>query len=64
MTPRKSKTDPEIIEMPPQKMAVVYGKGTPEQVFPQIMPALRRALSITFLSSFVIARTDNDIAII
>ena len=40
MVPRKSKTDPEIKELPPQKMAVVYGKGTPEQVFPQVMPAL------------------------
>ena len=41
MTPRKSsKTDPQVLEMPRQKMAVVYGKGTPEQVFPQLMPAL------------------------
>ena len=40
MAPRKLKTDPEIVEIPPQKMAVVYGKGTPDQVFPQMMPAL------------------------
>jgi hypothetical protein len=40
MSPRKSKTDPEIIEMPPQKMAVVQGKGTPDEVFPEVMPAL------------------------
>ena len=41
MTPRKSsKTDPQILEMPPQKMAVVYGKGTPDKVFPELMPAL------------------------
>jgi hypothetical protein len=40
MSPRKSKTDPMIIEMPPQKMAVVQGKGTPDKVFPEIMPAL------------------------
>jgi hypothetical protein len=40
MSPRKSKTDPEIIEMPPQKMAVVQGKGTPDKVFPEVMPAL------------------------
>ena len=41
MAPRKpSQTDPQILEMPRQKMAVVYGKGTPEKVFPQLMTAL------------------------
>ena len=41
MTPRKSsKTEPQILEMPPQKMAVVYGKGAPDKVFPEVMPAL------------------------
>ncbi|MDD5038083.1 MAG: GyrI-like domain-containing protein [Dehalococcoidales bacterium] len=40
MTPRQSKTDPQILEIPPQKMAVVYGKGTPDKVFPELMPAL------------------------
>ena len=41
MAPRKpGKTDPQILEMPRQKMAVVYGKGTPEKVFPRLMPAL------------------------
>ena len=41
MTPRKpSKTDPQIIEMPPQKMAVVQAKGAPDKVFPETMPAL------------------------
>ncbi len=41
MTPRKSsKTDPQILEMPSQKMAVVYGKGAPDKVFPALMPAL------------------------
>ena len=41
MTPRKSsKTDPQIREIPPQKMAVVYGKGTPDKVFSEVMPAL------------------------
>ena len=40
MTPRKSKTDPQITEMPPQKVAVVQGKGTPQQVFSELMPAL------------------------
>ncbi len=40
MTPRKSKTDPQILEMPPQKMAVVRGKGAPDKVFSEVMPAL------------------------
>ncbi len=41
MPPRKSsKTDPQILEMPPQKMAVVYGKGAPDKVFAELMPAL------------------------
>ena len=40
MTPRKScKTEPQILEMPPQKMAVVYAKGAPDKVFPEFMPA-------------------------
>ena len=39
--PRKSsKTEPQILEMPSQKMAVVNGKGTPERVFTELMPAL------------------------
>ncbi len=37
---KSSKTDPQILEMPPQKMAVVYGKGAPDKVFPEVMPAL------------------------
>ena len=40
MAPRKSKTDPQILEMPSQKMAVVTGKGTPEKAFTELMPAL------------------------
>lgn len=41
MSPRKSaKTDPQVLEMPPQKMAVVNGKGKPEKVFTELMPAL------------------------
>ena len=41
MTPRKSsKTEPQSLEMPPQKMAVVNGKGAPDKVFPEFMPAL------------------------
>jgi len=37
---KSSKKEPQILEMPRQKMAVVYGKGTPDNVFPQVMPAL------------------------
>ena len=41
MTPRKSsKTEPQIRELPPQKMAVVHGRGAPDQVFSEFMPAL------------------------
>jgi len=40
MTPRKPKTEPQILEMPPQKMAVVYGKGAPDKVFSDVLPAL------------------------
>jgi len=41
MTPQKSaKTEPQILEMSAQKMAVVYGKGAPDKVFPALMPAL------------------------
>lgn len=37
---RSTKTDPEIIEMATQRMAVVIGKGAPDKVFPRLMPAL------------------------
>ncbi len=41
MTPPKlSSKEPQILEMPPQKMAVVHGKGAPDKVFPEIMAAL------------------------
>ena len=40
MPQKSSKTEPQILEMPAQKMAVVYGKGAPDKVFPEIMPAL------------------------
>ncbi|MFC2021993.1 GyrI-like domain-containing protein [Chloroflexota bacterium] len=41
MTPRKSsRLEPQILEMPAQKMAVVNGKGAPDKVFPELMPAL------------------------
>ena len=40
MSPRKLKTDPAILEMPSQKMAVVQGKGSPDKVFSKIFPAL------------------------
>ena len=38
--PKPSKTDPQLLEMPAQKMAVVSGKGAPAKVFPELMPAL------------------------
>ena len=44
MSPRVSKTDPQIIKMPDQKMAVVRGKGEPDEVFPMTMPALYGAV--------------------
>jgi hypothetical protein len=44
MSPRTSKTDPQIIEMPDQKMAVVRGKGAPDKVFTEAMPALYGAV--------------------
>ena len=41
MTPQKSsKTEPQIMEMPAQKMAVVSARGAPDKVFPEVMPAL------------------------
>ena len=40
MSPRKLKTDPIILQMPSQKMAVVQGKGSPDKVFAKIFPAL------------------------
>ncbi len=42
MAQRKSvsKKEPQILEMAPQKMAVVFGKGTPDKVFSELMPAL------------------------
>jgi len=40
MSPRKLKTDPVILEMPSQKMAVVRGEGSPDKVFTKIFPAL------------------------
>jgi hypothetical protein len=40
MSPRKLRTDPVILEMPSQKMAVVQAKGSPDKVFAKIFPAL------------------------
>ena len=40
MSPRKLATDPVIIEMPAQKMAVLKGVGAPDKVFADLMPAL------------------------
>jgi hypothetical protein len=41
--PRRLKTDPQILDMPSQKMAVVSGRGSPDEVFAQAMPALMGA---------------------
>ncbi|MFC2060047.1 GyrI-like domain-containing protein [Chloroflexota bacterium] len=41
MTPRKSSaTEPQILEIPSQKMAVVHAKGAPDKVFAEMSPAL------------------------
>ncbi len=37
---KSSKTEPQILEMPSQKMAVVYAKDAPDKVFPKFLPAL------------------------
>ena len=37
---QRKPSEPQIVEMPPQKMAVVYGKGAPDKVFAQVLPAL------------------------
>jgi hypothetical protein len=37
-------TEPQIVELPAQKMAVVTGQGTPQEVFPKLMPALYGAV--------------------
>ena len=37
---KSSKKEPQILEMPPQKMAVVHAKGAPDKVFSEVMPAL------------------------
>lgn len=44
MSPKTPKTDPQIIQMPDQKMAVVKGRGAPNEVFPKVMPALYGAV--------------------
>lgn len=38
--PRTSKEQPQLLEMPPQKMAVVYTKGNPNLVGEHVFPAL------------------------
>jgi len=45
MTPRRStRTEPQIVTMPDQKMAVAHLKGAPDKVFAQAMPALYGAV--------------------
>jgi len=38
--PKPKLTDPRIVKKPKQKMAVVVGKGDPNDVLPKLMPAL------------------------
>lgn len=40
MAVTKSKTDPRIVEIPSSKMAVVQGRGAPQDIFARLMPAL------------------------
>lgn len=41
MAPRSaSARGPQLVEMPAQRMAVVWGKGPPDKVFPELLPAL------------------------
>ena len=42
MAQRKSVSlqEPQIVEMPSQKMAVIYAKGDPNKTMPQFLPAL------------------------
>ncbi len=37
---KPSQNEPQIMEMPAQRMAVVRAKGAPDKVFPEVMPAL------------------------
>jgi hypothetical protein len=41
---RSGKTAPQILEMPPQRMAVVYTQGEPNSVGPDVMSALYGAV--------------------
>ncbi len=46
MTPGKSSgNEPEILEMPAQKMAAVYARGAPGEVFAQVLPVLYGSVS-------------------
>ncbi|MFC1870424.1 GyrI-like domain-containing protein [Chloroflexota bacterium] len=41
MPPRKSpQTEPQILEIPAQKMAVVSARGAPDKVFAEVLPVL------------------------
>ena len=42
--PKPKLTDPRIVKKPKQKMAVVETHGDPNEVFPQVMPALYGAV--------------------
>ena len=39
-TQQPAGAEPQILEIPDQKMAVVYARGKPDAVFPQVLPPL------------------------
>ncbi|MBI2869276.1 MAG: GyrI-like domain-containing protein [Chloroflexi bacterium] len=44
MTPRKADTGPQLLQMPPRKMAVMSARGAPDRVFTEVMPLLYGAV--------------------
>jgi len=47
MTPGKtSGNEPEILEMPARKMAVIYARGAPGEVFARVLPVLYGSVSL------------------
>ncbi len=46
MAPRKSKTDPEIVELPSRTMAVVRTVGDPNEIGERVFKVLWRAFTL------------------
>ncbi len=42
---KPSENEPEILEMPAQKMAAIYARGKPGEVFPRVLPVLYSSVS-------------------